>query len=152
MHGDFINDELSTVLQKVLEETVQLRSSCGFLLVAIDNLADIKNSHGSNVADQAMSGVGERIRRLMRGKDTLGRFSADTFGLVLRECTPNDLTVAADRVQNGLREEPMPTSAGPITVTATIGGITAPRYARTVAEIFARAKNNLDSVGRATAV
>jgi diguanylate cyclase (GGDEF)-like protein len=156
MRGDITQGELgatlSDAMQKILDETLQFRSSCGFLLVAIDDLAHIDTSRGSHVADQTASAVGERIRRLMRGKDILGRFSIDTFGLVLRECTPNDLTVATDRIQNGVRDEPIPTSAGPVAVTVTIGGITAPRYARTVAEIFARAKNNLDSIGRAAAV
>jgi diguanylate cyclase (GGDEF)-like protein len=157
MPGDAIPDKLGSrpldeVLQTVLDEAVQFRSSCGFLLVAVDTLARIEASSGSHGADQAMRAVGERIRRLMRGKDMLGRFSHDTFGLVLRECTPNDLTVAADRIQNGVREEPLPTPAGLMPVTVTIGGITAPRYARTVAEIFARAKHNLDSIGRAKAV
>ena len=50
------------------------RSSCGFLLVAIDNLGRINRSYGYETADQTISAVGKRIRTLMRGKDTLGRY------------------------------------------------------------------------------
>jgi EAL domain-containing protein (putative c-di-GMP-specific phosphodiesterase class I) len=37
------------------------------------------------------------------------------------------------------------TSAGPVAVTVTIGGVTAPRHARTVPEIFARAQEALNN-------
>jgi EAL domain-containing protein (putative c-di-GMP-specific phosphodiesterase class I) len=39
----------------------------------------------------------------------------------------------------------VPTSAGPIAVTATIGGVTAPRHARSVAEVLARAQETFDT-------
>ena len=37
------------------------------------------------------------------------------------------------------------TAPGPVAVTVTIGGVTAPRHARTVDEILARAQEALDS-------
>ena len=81
----------------------------------------------------------------MRGKDTLGRFSGNKFGLVLRDCTPDDMAIAAERLLAGVRDEMVPTSAGPIAVTVTIGGVTAPRHARSVAEVLARAQESLDA-------
>ena len=39
----------------------------------------------------------------------------------------------------------MPTAAGPIAVTVTIGGVTAPRHARSVTEVLARAQESLDA-------
>jgi GGDEF domain-containing protein len=81
----------------------------------------------------------------MRGKDTLGRYSDDTFGLVLTDCTPDDMAIAAERVLAGVRDELVPTGVGPVAVTVTIGGVTAPRYARSVAELLARAWETLDA-------
>ena len=81
----------------------------------------------------------------MRGKDTLGRFSGNKFGIVLRDCTPDDLAIAAERMLTGVRDEMLPTAAGTIAVTVTIGGVTAPRHARTVAEVLARAQEALDT-------
>jgi EAL domain-containing protein (putative c-di-GMP-specific phosphodiesterase class I) len=39
----------------------------------------------------------------------------------------------------------VPTDAGPIAVTVTIGGVTAPRHARSVAEVLGRAQETLDT-------
>ena len=51
---------------------------------------------------------------------------------------------AADRLLAGVRDDVVRTSAGPVAVTVTIGGVTAPRHARTVHEILARAQETLE--------
>ena len=143
--GEFNRSQLIEILEKTLEEAIRFRSSCGFLLIAIDNLARINESYGFEAADQLIGAVAKRIRKLMRGKDTLSRFSGNKFGIVLRDCTPDDLAIAAERMLTGVRDEMLPTAAGTIAVTVTIGGVTAPRHARTVAEVLARAQEALDT-------
>jgi diguanylate cyclase (GGDEF)-like protein len=142
--GEFNRRHLTEVLEKTIEEAVRFRSSCGFLVVAIDNLAHINDSYGYDVADQVINAVGKRIRTLMRGKDTLGRYSGNKFGLVLRDCTPDDMAVAAERLLTGVREELIPTATTPVAATVTIGGVTAPRHARNVGEVLTRAQEALD--------
>ena len=75
----------------------------------------------------------------------LGRYSGNKFGIVLNECTPDDMAVAAERLLAGVRDEVVPTEAGPVAVTVTIGGVTAPRHARTCREVLARAQEALDT-------
>ena len=143
--GELNRHRLSEVLEDAIDEALRFRSSCGFLLIGIDNLARINDSFGFDVADQLIAAVAKRLRSRMRGKDTLGRFSGNKFGLVLRDCTPDDMAIAAERLLGGVRDEMVPTSAGPIAVTVTIGGVTAPRHARSVSEILARAQESLDT-------
>ena len=143
--GELNRHYLTEVLEKTLEEAMRFRSSCGFLLVAIDNLARINKSYGFDIADQVISAIGKRIRGRMRGKDTLGRYSGNKFGIVLTDCTPDDMATAAERLLAGVRDEMVPTSAGPVAVTVTIGGVTAPRHARSVADVLARAQETLDT-------
>jgi diguanylate cyclase (GGDEF)-like protein len=142
--GELNRHRLTEVLEDTLDEALRFRSSCGFLLVAIDNLARINESYGFDIADQVIGAIAKRLHGRMRGKDTLGRFSGNKFGLVLRDCTPDDMAVAAERLLTGIRDEMVPTSAGPVAVTVTIGGVTAPRHARSVAEVLARAQESLD--------
>ena len=116
---------------------------CGFLLVAIDHLAHLNESYGFDVAEEVIAQVAKRIRARLRGKDHLGRFSGNKFGVILTNCTADELAVAADRLLAGVRDETIPTAAGPVAVTVTIGGVTAPRHARTVPEILSRAQDAL---------
>jgi diguanylate cyclase (GGDEF)-like protein len=143
--GELNRHHLTEVLEDTLDEALRFRSSCGFLLVAIDNLARINESYGFDIADQVIAAVAKRLRGQMRGKDTLGRYSGNKFGLVLRDCTPDDMAIAADRLLTGVRDEMVPTSAGPISITVTIGGVTAPRHARSPSEVLARAQESLDA-------
>jgi hypothetical protein len=60
------------------------------------------------------------------------RFSSNKFGVVLKTCTPDDLIAAADRFLAAVREDVVQTANGPVATSVTIGGIAAPRHARTV--------------------
>jgi diguanylate cyclase (GGDEF)-like protein len=143
--GELNRHHLTEILEDTIEDATRFRSSCGFLLVGIDNLPRINESYGFDIADQVIAEVAKRVHSRMRGKDTLGRLSGGKFGLVLRDCTPDDLTTAAERMLAAVRDELILTGAGPIAVTVTIGGLTAPRHARSVAEALARTQEALDT-------
>jgi len=141
--GELNRGPLTEVLDATIEEALKLRSSCGFLLAAIDELGRINEAYGFDVADEVIAAVAKRMHSQLRGKDHLGRVSGNKFGIVLNNCTPDDLLIAADRLVAGIRNDVMQTSAGPVAATVTIGGITAPRHARNVHEVLTRAQDAL---------
>jgi diguanylate cyclase (GGDEF)-like protein len=143
--GEMNRWHLTEALGEALRDALRFRASCGFLLVAIDNLGRINEAYGFDVADEVIAAVAKRIRAKMRGGDSLGRFSGNKFGIVLRDCTPEDIAIAAERLLAEVRDEVVETSTAPVAVTATIGGVAAPRHARTVHEIVARAQESLDA-------
>src|SRR4029077_13153640 len=124
--GELNRIYLTEGLGAALDEAVRFRSSCGFMLVAIDHLGHLNEAYGFDVADEVIAQVGKRIRARLRGKDSLGRYSGNKFGVVLASCTPDALSIAAERLLAGVRDEPFYTAAGPIAVTTTIGGVNAP--------------------------
>ena len=89
------------------------------MLVAIDNLARINEAYGFDVADEAIGAVAKRLRAKMRGGDQLGRFSGNKFGVILNNCTPDDMEKAAERLVAGVRDDVVRTGAGPVAVTVT---------------------------------
>ncbi|MDO9414212.1 MAG: phosphodiesterase [Pseudolabrys sp.] len=141
--GELNRTALLEVLTSTLDETIRNRGSCGFLLVTIDHLARLNESYGFDVTENVIAEVAKRLRARLRGKDFLGRFSGNKFGIVLTSCTPDELAVAADRLLTGVRDEPIVTPSGSAAVTVTIGGITAPRFARTVSEVLSRVQDAL---------
>jgi diguanylate cyclase (GGDEF)-like protein len=142
--GEMNRRHMTEVLEATIEDAVKLRSSCGFMLVAVDNLGRINEAYGFDAADEVIAEIGRRVRRQLRGKDHLARFSGTKFGIVLNNCTPDDMLTAADRLLAGVRDEVVQTAAGPVAVTATIGGVTGPRYARNLREMLSRAQDALD--------
>jgi diguanylate cyclase (GGDEF)-like protein len=137
--GEMNRAQLTEALAATLEAATRFRGSCGFLLVSVDHLGRLNEAYGFDAAEEVIAKVAKRIRARLRGKDHLGRFSGNKFGVVLTSCTTDELNVAAERLLAGVRDETIPTSAGPVAVTVTIGGVAAPRHARTVPEIFSRA-------------
>ena len=142
--GEMNRFHLTEVLESALKHAVAQRTSCGFMLIGVDNLARLNESYGFEVADEAISAVAKRLRAKMRGGDQLGRFSGNKFGVILNNCTPEEMDKAAERLVAGVRDDVVRTGAGPVAVTVTIGGVTAPRHAATVSEILARAQETLD--------
>jgi diguanylate cyclase (GGDEF)-like protein len=143
--GEINRWHLTELLDEVLHEAVRAQSSCGFMLVAINDLGRINEAYGYNVADEIIAAVARRLRSKMRAEDSLGRFSGNKFGMILKESTAEDMAVAAERLLAGIRDDVVTTSAGAVAVTATIGGLVAPRHAGSVQEILARAHETLDA-------
>jgi diguanylate cyclase (GGDEF)-like protein len=143
--GELNRPHLIAALAEAIEEAQRFRFSCGFMLICIDHLARINDAFGFDVADAVISEVSRRIRARLRGGDVLGRFSGNKFGLILKNCTVDDMTVAAERFLAAVRNEVVPTKSGPVAVTATIGAVSVPRHAHTIDEAVNRAQEALDA-------
>jgi diguanylate cyclase (GGDEF)-like protein len=141
--GEMNRVYLTEALGAKLDEAMRLRNSLGFLLVAIDHLAHLNESYGFDITEDVIAQVAKRIHVRLRGKDQIGRFSGNKFGIILDNCAADELAAAADRLLVGMRDETIATAAGPVAVTVTIGGVTAPRHARSVPKIFSRAQDAL---------
>jgi diguanylate cyclase (GGDEF)-like protein len=146
--GELNRTHLIASLAEAIEEAMRFRSSCAFMLIGIDHLARINDAFGFDVADVVISEVAARIRVRLRGGDVLGRFSGNKFGLILKNCTVDDMNVAAERFLAGIRGEVVPTQSGPVSVTASIGAVSVPRYARSADEAINRAHETLDMAKR----
>lgn len=146
--GELNRSHLIAALAETLEEAQRFRLSCAFMLVCIDHLARINDAFGFDVADGVIVEVAQRIRARLRGGDILGRFSGNKFGLILKNCTIDDMTVAAERFLAAVRDEVVPTTSGPVAVTASIGAVSIPRHARTTDEAINRAHETLDAAKR----
>jgi len=146
--GELNRSHLIAGLAESIEEAQRFRTTCAFLLISVDHLARINDAFGFDVADGVISEVARRIRARLRGGDVLGRFSGNKFGLILKNCTVDDMNIAADRFLAAIRDEVVPTKSGPVSVTVSIGAVSVPRYARDADEAINRAQEVLDSVKR----
>jgi diguanylate cyclase (GGDEF)-like protein len=146
--GEFNRTHLIASLAQAIEETQRFRSSAAFLLIGIDHLARVNDAFGFDVADAVIAEVARRIRPRLRGGDVLGRFSGNKFGLILKNCTIDDMNIAAERFLACVRDEVVPTRSGPVSITASIGGVSVPRYARSADEAINRAQESLESAKR----
>jgi diguanylate cyclase (GGDEF)-like protein len=146
--GELNRTHLVASLAESIEEAARFRASSAFMLIGIDRLARINDAFGFDVADAVISEVATRIRARLRNGDVLGRFSGNKFGLILKNCTVDDINIAAERFLAGIRDDVVPTRSGPVSVTASIGAVSVPRYARNADEAVNRAQETLDMAKR----
>jgi diguanylate cyclase (GGDEF)-like protein len=146
--GELNRTHLIAQLAETIEEVTRFRATCAFMLIGIDHLARINDAFGFDVADAVIAEVGKRIRVRLRAGDVLGRFSGNKFGLILKNCTVDDMNVAAERFLAGVRDDVVPTKSGPVSVTASIGAVSIPRHARNTDEAINRAQETLDMAKR----
>jgi diguanylate cyclase (GGDEF)-like protein len=142
--GELNRSHLVAALAEAAAETLRFRSAFAFMLIGIDHLARINDAFGFDVADEVVREVAQRIRARLRGGDVLGRFSGNKFGLVLKNCTVDDMNVAAERFLAAIREKVVVTRLGPVAVTVSIGAINAPRHAQTAEDAMNRTQEALD--------
>jgi diguanylate cyclase (GGDEF)-like protein len=146
--GELNRTHLIAALAETIEEVTRFRSTCAFMLIGIDHLARINDAFGFDVADAVIAEVAQRIRTRLRAGDVLGRFSGNKFGLILKNCTVDDMNVAAERFLAGIRDDVVPTKSGPVSVTVSIGAVGIPRHARSTDEAINRAHETLDTAKR----
>jgi diguanylate cyclase (GGDEF)-like protein len=142
--GELNRTHLVASLAEAIEETSRFRNAFAFMVIGVDHLAHINDAFGFDVADEVIVEIARRIRARLRGGDVLARFSGNKFGVILKNCTVDETAVAAERFLAAVRNDVVPTRSGPVSLTASIGAVSVPRYARSVDDVLVRAQEALD--------
>ena len=87
------------------------------VVLDIDDMRGINNTHGHLVGDAAIGAVADAIRATTRDFDLCARFGGDEFVLVLPESTRDDAEALASRLQERVEDE----AVGPARVTVSLG-------------------------------
>ena len=100
-------------------------------MAAVNNLAVINDTFGFDIGDEVIAATARVVKEKLRGGDTIGRYSSNKFGIILNDCGPGAMRVAAERFMKAVREATIRTSACQLSATISIGGVMLPDQART---------------------
>jgi diguanylate cyclase (GGDEF)-like protein len=142
--GQLNRARLTDALNAVILRCARSRSQAAFLMVAINNLAVVNETFGHHVGDEVIAAVVNAIKRKLRGGDSLGRYSANKFGIILNDCGPGAMQIAAERFMRGVRELTIRTSGVQVQATVSIGGVVLLDHAYTVHQALSCALQALD--------
>ncbi len=142
--GQLNRARLTDALNAVILRCARARSQAAFLMVAINNLATVNETFGHHVGDEVISAVVNAIKAKLRGGDSLGRYSANKFGIILNDCGPGAMQIAADRFMRGVRELTIRTNGVQVQATVSIGGVVLLDDAHTVHQTLSCALQALD--------
>ncbi len=134
---------LTRVLEHGFADCRKAGGEFGFLLFNIDNVSKLNDAYGYAVADEIIELAGQRLREAA-GTHAVGRFSSNKFGVALVGGSSDTLAGCAQRCLRAIAERPLQSTRGTVAITATAGGVSAPRHAADVAEVFAHALDALE--------
>ncbi|HEY4266180.1 MAG TPA: bifunctional diguanylate cyclase/phosphodiesterase [Micropepsaceae bacterium] len=135
-----LRDELTRVIGR---STADGRS-CAFIVTAIDKLAVINETYGFDAADEVIVAAGQRLAQALRTSDIIGRIAGNKFGVVLGECGEREMSLIAERLHTAVRSEPIPTRAGAISASVSVGAVWLPQGAATSQDVMLRAEEALE--------
>lgn len=142
--GQLNRIRLTEALSAVIGRCQRLHTPAAFLIVAVNNLATINETFGFDVGDEVIAATARVIKEKLRAGDTLGRYSSNKFGVVLNDCGPGAMRIAADRFMKAVRDATIRTSACQLSATISIGGVVLPDQADTVHAALSHALQALD--------
>jgi diguanylate cyclase (GGDEF)-like protein len=146
--GTLIRSRFKDQVATLASRCQQKGDSFALLLIAIDNLAGLNHSYGYDIGDEVIAAAVAVIKAQSRGTDIVARYAGNKFGLLLEDCTSEQMKAAAQRFLDAVKAAPMQTAAGPIAVSIRIGGVVAPRQGRTSQILFYHAEEALEAARR----
>ncbi len=108
------------------------------IMVDIDHFKRINDTYGHPVGDEVIRVVAARLREATRGSDVLGRYGGEEFAVVTPE-TGESAARLAERLREVVCRDPVPTEAGPLAMTISVGIAHVDRRGEHLRQLLARA-------------
>ena len=146
--GHFNRNRLRQSLQQMIVHGQRYGIPGAYLSVGIDKLSLINDAYGYITADAVIVAVGQRLERIMRASDMMGRMGGDVFGVVLSHCPETEMRTVAEKVLRVFRDYPVHTPSGPMHVTVSVGGVAFPTHVQTSLDAITRADTAMHDAKR----
>lgn len=146
--GQYNKLRLRESLEHVIAQSLLTQQPGGLLLVGIDKLNALSDVYGEESADTIVLAAARRIETSMRSGDVVGRVGYDRFAVIVENCSRSKLTIVAERFLSAIRDNPIATPAGAMTITASVGISVFPGDASTARDVVSHADNALRAARR----
>ncbi|HEX3892928.1 MAG TPA: GGDEF domain-containing protein [Terracidiphilus sp.] len=112
---------LLTELFRETDRVQRLGQSLALLLLAVDDPDHDRSHRAPPVSDILLRAVAERLSRLLRSYDILGRNNDCEFLIILPGCSAHNATLLAERICAEVFADPFPLPRQAVRLTACFG-------------------------------
>jgi len=109
------------LLGRELTRSRRERVSTAILLCDLDQFKAVNDTHGHSVGDDVLKETAKRLLASVRSYDFVGRYGGEEFLVVLNNCNPAYAFARAEEIRKAIALKPIQTSAGPVSVTMSLG-------------------------------
>jgi len=114
------------------------------LRVDIDHFRGVQDTYGTGVGDDVVLAVAQTLREELRGEDLIGRWTGDSFLVVLPATAFEGALVAAERLRRAVALRTFP-QVGSVTLSI---GVATPQPGESPERVIGRADAGLDCARR----
>ncbi len=141
---------LDESLEKAIAQSIYSGNPFSAVMMDLDGFKIINDTYGHEVGDEVLRQVANSMEKSLRSTDFLARYGGDEWTLVLTETNLTQAQVVIQKMQNGLRNNPIQLPDGKTTCMGISGGValyplhadTAPGLIRAADEALFRAKKS----------
>ena len=119
--GAFTREALLSLLFRETDRVQRMNTTLCIILFDIDDFGHWNAQLGSAACDQLLVLVSERVSRLLRSYDLLGRVGKDEFLAGLPGCAPLNAVLLAERMRNEVFATPFSVGGTAVRLTACFG-------------------------------
>jgi diguanylate cyclase (GGDEF)-like protein len=123
-----------TALGQEVERWRRYHVPCALLMVDIDFLKRINDTHGHSAGDVVIRHVASALFELSRDNDTAARLGGEEFALLLAGADAAKAVAAAERLRQGISQQPVEAIG---TVTVSLGVASCPAHATSERTLYA---------------
>ncbi len=134
---------LEEELPRLVRESATKRESLSLLFLDVDNLKQVNTRHGHPAGSRVLQVVAEGAQRVIRAHDRIYRYGGDEFCILMPGTSALGAAKLGERLLRILGEQPIPTDAGPLPVSLSIGIAAFPEHALGAEQLLARADQAL---------
>lgn len=120
---------LSDRMTQALALSDRTRTSLAICFIDLDFFKPVNDLYGHKAGDLLLIEIARRLKRCVRGEDTLARLGGDEFALVLTQLThEEELMQVINRILASISQPYIVPQGEPVTVSASIGICLYPQY------------------------
>ncbi len=139
---------LVSALEAALAEHLPGNRPVVLLIATIDELARLNDDFGHEATDEIIGAVQDRLRKVMRRRDRLVRYSGNRFAITLIGCPSDEIDQAAQRFMKAVARNAIETSRGLALIKLRVAAAQAPTLTRHAATLLSSAEAALNDTRR----
>jgi len=118
----YFQDELA----RAFEESQRYQRPLSLAMIDIDFFKKFNDTYGHAVGDDVLKGVAHLYRTSVRSTDLVARYGGEEFAVMMPETALDDGIAFAEKIRSIVESTAMPTQAGQLGVTVSIGVASVP--------------------------
>jgi len=119
--GSWNRAAILELLHKEQERARRKSGSVAILLADLDAFREVNESLGTPVGDEVLREAARRMSSTVRPYDAVGRYGGEEFLIVLPGSDGLGALTVAERIRESFARRPVTTSAGPVSLTLSLG-------------------------------